>query len=84
VEFVRILPETNPPTLSNIFAENDSKDDVVSKVNIPFYSPMTSHYHLPQIASTTIKTVTKVWSIILFRLSIRVSRVNFLTDHDVM
>jgi hypothetical protein len=28
VEFVRILPETNPPTLSNIFAENDSKDDV--------------------------------------------------------
>ncbi|XP_044271005.1 uncharacterized protein LOC123015351 isoform X1 [Tribolium madens] len=28
VEFVRILPETNPPLLSNIFAENDSKDDV--------------------------------------------------------
>ncbi|KAJ3661257.1 hypothetical protein Zmor_005661 [Zophobas morio] len=28
VEFVRILPETHPPVLSNIFAENDSKDDV--------------------------------------------------------
>ncbi|XP_020294628.1 uncharacterized protein LOC109860147 [Pseudomyrmex gracilis] len=28
VEFVRVLPETNPPTLSNIFCECDSKDDV--------------------------------------------------------
>lgn len=30
VEFVRVLPETNPPVLSNIFCECDSKDDVVS------------------------------------------------------
>lgn len=29
VEFVRVLPETHPPTLSNIFCECDSKDDVV-------------------------------------------------------
>ncbi|XP_014484805.1 PREDICTED: uncharacterized protein LOC106749653 isoform X2 [Dinoponera quadriceps] len=28
VEFVRVLPETHPPTLSNIFCECDSKDDV--------------------------------------------------------
>ncbi|XP_074028187.1 uncharacterized protein [Leptinotarsa decemlineata] len=28
VELIRILPETHPPTLSNIFAEPDSKDDV--------------------------------------------------------
>ncbi|XP_077260262.1 uncharacterized protein LOC143896333 isoform X2 [Temnothorax americanus] len=28
VEFVRVLPETYPPTLSNIFCECDSKDDV--------------------------------------------------------
>ncbi|XP_057672018.1 phospholipid transfer protein C2CD2L isoform X1 [Diorhabda carinulata] len=28
VEIVRILPETHPPVLSNIFAEADSKDDV--------------------------------------------------------
>ncbi|KAG5882174.1 hypothetical protein JTB14_002897 [Gonioctena quinquepunctata] len=28
VELIRILPETQPPTLSNIFAEADSKDDV--------------------------------------------------------
>lgn len=28
VELVRILPETHPPTLTNIFAEADSKDDV--------------------------------------------------------
>lgn len=29
VEFVRVLPETHPPNLSNIFCECDSKDDVV-------------------------------------------------------
>lgn len=29
VELVRILPETHPPTVTNIFAEADSKDDVV-------------------------------------------------------
>ena len=29
VEFVRVLPETHPPVLSNIFCECDSKDDVV-------------------------------------------------------
>ncbi|CAH1119739.1 unnamed protein product [Phaedon cochleariae] len=28
VELIRILPETNPPQLFNIFAEADSKDDV--------------------------------------------------------
>ncbi|XP_025991352.1 uncharacterized protein LOC105193656 isoform X4 [Solenopsis invicta] len=28
VEFVRVLPETYPPSLSNIFCECDSKDDV--------------------------------------------------------
>ncbi|XP_072399092.1 uncharacterized protein [Diabrotica undecimpunctata] len=28
VELIRILPETHPPVLSNIFAEADSKDDV--------------------------------------------------------
>ncbi|XP_060827206.1 uncharacterized protein LOC132913171 isoform X4 [Bombus pascuorum] len=28
VEFVRVLPETHPPNLSNIFCECDSKDDV--------------------------------------------------------
>nr|CAH7750955.1 unnamed protein product [Callosobruchus chinensis] len=28
VELVRILPETHPPNLTNIFAEADSKDDV--------------------------------------------------------
>ncbi|XP_012278125.1 uncharacterized protein LOC105698441 isoform X4 [Orussus abietinus] len=28
VEFVRVLPETHPPVLSNIFCECDSKDDV--------------------------------------------------------
>ncbi|CAG9761196.1 unnamed protein product [Ceutorhynchus assimilis] len=28
VELVRILPETHPPTVTNIFAEADSKDDV--------------------------------------------------------
>ncbi|XP_030755359.1 uncharacterized protein LOC115881827 isoform X3 [Sitophilus oryzae] len=28
VELVRILPETHPPTLTNIFVEADSKDDV--------------------------------------------------------
>ncbi|KAJ8681313.1 hypothetical protein QAD02_017100 [Eretmocerus hayati] len=28
VEFVRVLPETHPPSLSNIFCECDSKDDV--------------------------------------------------------
>lgn len=28
VEFVRVLPETHPPILSNIFCECDSKDDV--------------------------------------------------------
>lgn len=28
VELVRILPETHPPSLTNIFAEADSKDDV--------------------------------------------------------
>ncbi|XP_067208276.1 uncharacterized protein [Linepithema humile] len=28
VEFVRVLPETNPPVLSNIFCECDSKNDV--------------------------------------------------------
>ncbi|XP_025830079.1 uncharacterized protein LOC108736303 isoform X3 [Agrilus planipennis] len=28
VEFVRILPETNPPSLTNLFCECDSKDDV--------------------------------------------------------
>lgn len=28
VELIRILPETHPPTISNIFAEADSKDDV--------------------------------------------------------
>ncbi|XP_011266550.2 uncharacterized protein LOC105257550 isoform X5 [Camponotus floridanus] len=28
VEFVRVLPETHPPTLSNIFCECDSKNDV--------------------------------------------------------
>ncbi|XP_067003359.2 phospholipid transfer protein C2CD2L isoform X3 [Anabrus simplex] len=28
VEFVRILPETHTPTLSNVFCECDSKDDV--------------------------------------------------------
>ncbi|KZC11822.1 C2 domain-containing protein 2 [Dufourea novaeangliae] len=28
VEFVRVLPETYPPNLSNIFCECDSKDDV--------------------------------------------------------
>ncbi|KAL6259427.1 hypothetical protein P5V15_009349 [Pogonomyrmex californicus] len=28
VEFVRVLPETYPPTLSNIFCECDSKNDV--------------------------------------------------------
>ncbi|XP_060520202.1 uncharacterized protein LOC132698251 isoform X4 [Cylas formicarius] len=28
VELIRILPETHPPTLTNIFAEADSKDDV--------------------------------------------------------
>lgn len=31
VEFVRILPETHAPTLTNIFAERDSRDDIVSK-----------------------------------------------------
>lgn len=31
VEFVRVLPETYPPTLSNIFCECDSKDDVVRR-----------------------------------------------------
>ncbi|KAG7209895.1 hypothetical protein KM043_011496 [Ampulex compressa] len=28
VEFVRVLPETHPPNLSNVFCECDSKDDV--------------------------------------------------------
>ncbi|KAK5640133.1 hypothetical protein RI129_010944 [Pyrocoelia pectoralis] len=28
VEFVRILPETNPPSLTNIFCECDTRDDV--------------------------------------------------------
>ncbi|XP_049819827.1 uncharacterized protein LOC109596259 isoform X2 [Aethina tumida] len=28
VELIRILPETHPPSLSNLFAEADSKDDV--------------------------------------------------------
>lgn len=28
VELIRILPETHPPTLSNIFAEADNRDDV--------------------------------------------------------
>ncbi|KAK9885767.1 hypothetical protein WA026_013638 [Henosepilachna vigintioctopunctata] len=28
VELIRILPETNPPTIGNVFAECDSKDDV--------------------------------------------------------
>ncbi|KAF5297382.1 hypothetical protein FQR65_LT01313 [Abscondita terminalis] len=28
VEFIRILPETNPPSLSNLFCECDNKDDV--------------------------------------------------------
>ncbi|KAJ8975010.1 hypothetical protein NQ317_010111 [Molorchus minor] len=31
VELVRLLPETHPPTLTNIFAEADSKDDVPLK-----------------------------------------------------
>lgn len=30
IEFVRILPETHPPTLTNLFCECDTKDDVVS------------------------------------------------------
>jgi len=30
VELIRILPETHPPTVTNVFAEADSKDDVVS------------------------------------------------------
>ncbi|XP_022904296.2 uncharacterized protein [Onthophagus taurus] len=29
IEFVRILPETHPPSLTNLFCECDSKDDVV-------------------------------------------------------
>ncbi|XP_066256455.1 phospholipid transfer protein C2CD2L isoform X3 [Euwallacea similis] len=28
VELIRILPETHPPTVTNVFAEADSKDDV--------------------------------------------------------
>jgi len=31
VEFVRVLPETHPPTLSNIFCECNSKNDVVRR-----------------------------------------------------
>ncbi|XP_050315110.1 C2 domain-containing protein 2 isoform X2 [Anthonomus grandis grandis] len=28
VELVRVLPETNPPTITNVFAEADTRDDV--------------------------------------------------------
>lgn len=38
VELIRILPETHPPQLTNIFAEADSKDDVVSiSIDLGFY-----------------------------------------------
>lgn len=42
VELVRILPETHAPILTNIFAECDSRDDIVS--NRAVISPFGRQY----------------------------------------
>lgn len=56
VEFVRVLPETHPPNLSNIFCECDSKDDVVrirEIRGIPF-DPSSCRHILESVSFQTI------------------------------
>lgn len=62
MELIRILPETYPPTVTNVFAEADSKDDVVSLPNrqkaanfrLEIFLPLTTHI-VGAITNTTFK-----------------------------
>lgn len=55
VEFVRVLPETHPPNLSNIFCECDSKDDVVRIRRIdPPFDPSSRRHILESVSFQTI------------------------------
>ncbi|KAK6631908.1 hypothetical protein RUM44_006938 [Polyplax serrata] len=44
LEIVRILPETHPPSISNVFCENVSQHDVVSVV---LHAPNCAHFDYP-------------------------------------
>lgn len=53
MEFVRVLPETHPPNLSNIFCECDSKDDVV-RTNVSYRNTRPRLFSSPFLSFQTI------------------------------